>query len=267
MINKLDDHFLKIYDFDDLIFEKRNKEYGAYQLRRRYNKVVGSGIIISSLIFSLIIIIPFLKKPESDRMVRAGSNYINVQMDYLAPPREQIYIPPAPPPPGASQNLEVVKYVPPVVVDTVLAAEKEFVTTDVALASTSDEELDEIGAGGTGDDLLSGYGGEYTDEPFFLVEVMPSFRGGDINKFRDWVQKRTNYPQEAILNRIQGRVALTFIVEPDGSVTNVTVLKGVHPIIDDEAVKAIQASPKWNPGLQRGQPVRVRYSMWLTFVI
>lgn len=267
LINKLDDHFLKIYDFDDLIFEKRNKEYGAYQLRRRYNKVVGSGIIISSLIFSLIIIIPFLKKPESDRIVRAGSNYINVQMDYLAPPREQIYIPPAPPPPGASQNLEVVKYVPPVVVDTVLAAENEFVTTDVALASTSDEELDEIGAGGTGDDLLSGYGGEYTDEPFFLVEVMPSFRGGDINKFRDWVQKRTNYPQEAILNRIQGRVALTFIVEPDGSVTNVTVLKGVHPIIDDEAVKAIQASPKWNPGLQRGQPVRVRYSMWLTFVI
>ena len=78
---------------------------------------------------------------------------------------------------------------------------------------------------------------------------MPSFKGGDINKFREWVQKRTNYPQAAIDNKIQGRVFLTFIVEKDGSVSNVTVVKGVDPIIDDEAVKAIQASPKWSPGL------------------
>jgi protein TonB len=88
-----------------------------------------------------------------------------------------------------------------------------------------------------------------------------------MNKFREWVQKRTTYPQAAIDNRIQGRVMLTFIVEPDGSVSNVTVMKGVDPIIDIEAVKSIEASPKWSPGLQRGKPVRVRYSMWLNFAI
>jgi protein TonB len=99
-----------------------------------------------------------------------------------------------------------------------------------------------------------------------MVEVMPSFKGGDINKFRDWVQKRTNYPQIAIDNRIHGRVFLTFVIEPDGAVSNVTIVKGVDPVIDNEAVKAIEASPKWAPGLQRGQPVRVRYSMWLSFV-
>jgi protein TonB len=94
---------------------------------------------------------------------------------------------------------------------------------------------------------------------------MPSFKGGDINRFREWVQRRTTYPQIAIDRKIKGRVFLTFIVETDGSVTNVTIVKGVDPIIDDEAVKAIQASPKWSPGLQRGQPVRVRYSMSLLF--
>jgi protein TonB len=60
---------------------------------------------------------------------------------------------------------------------------------------------------------------------------------------------------------------LTFIVKPDGSVSNVTILKGVDPLIDNEAVKSIESSPKWSPGYQRGKPVRVRYSLWLNFAI
>ena len=76
-----------------------------------------------------------------------------------------------------------------------------------------------------------------------------------------------DYPQIAIDNKISGKVFLTFIVEKDGSVSNVTVVKGVDPIIDIEAVKTIQSSPKWNPGLQRGQPVRVRYSIGLNFAL
>ncbi len=98
-----------------------------------------------------------------------------------------------------------------------------------------------------------------------FVEVMPSFRGGDDNRFREWVQKRTNYPQAAIDAKIRGTVFLTFIVEKDGSVTSVTVIKGVHPLIDNEAVKSISQSPKWAPGLQRGLPVRVRYQIALNF--
>ena len=106
-----------------------------------------------------------------------------------------------------------------------------------------------------------------SDKPFFMVEVMPTFKGGDINNFREWVQKRTNYPQAAIENKIRGTVYLTFIVEKDGSVSNVTILKSVHPLIDSEAIKAIAASPRWSPGLQRGQPVRVRYQISLNFVL
>ena len=104
-----------------------------------------------------------------------------------------------------------------------------------------------------------------TGEPFFVVEIMPSVKGGDINKFRDWVQRRTNYPQAAIEKKLKGKIFLTFIVEKDGTVTNVTVVKGVDPLLDNEAVKAIAESPKWSPGFQRGQPVRVRFQIPLDF--
>jgi TonB family protein len=179
-------------------------------------------------------------------------------MDNLQPPEEQIYVPPAPPPPEASKMTEPVSYVPPVVVDTVKAGELTQITTDEALASNDSEIVDASGSG-FGDDLLPGGDGTGSEEPLFIVEVMPTFRGGDLNKFRDWVWRRTNYPEAAIVNKIRGTVFLTFIVEKDGSVSNVTVLKGVHPLLDDEAVKAISESPKWSPGLQRGQPVRVRF--------
>jgi protein TonB len=121
---------------------------------------------------------------------------------------------------------------------------------------------------GTGnpDELAFGQDGTETDEPFFQVEIMPSFKGGDISKFRTWIFNRTQYPQEAIDKKIRGTVFLTFIVEKDGSVSNVTVVKGVHEILDNVAIKAISESPKWTPGLQRGQPVRVRFSIPLNFM-
>jgi len=259
-------NFNDIPDFDDLLFESRNKEYGAYQLRKKYNKTLLTGVVIALLIECCAVIIPFLIEKPSDRIVTGGSRYMQVQIDVLEPPKEELYVPPAPPPPESNNMQEIVKYVPPEVVDTVITFEKMPITTDEALSHSGENPVEERGSG-IGDDILSGEGGSEIGEPFFLVEVMPSFRGGDINKFREWVQKRTNYPQEALDKRIQGRVFLTFIIEPDGSVSNVTVVKGVDPLIDNEAVKAIEGSPKWSPGLQRGQPVRVRYSLWLSFVI
>lgn len=259
------DKLRKVFDIDDLIFEKRNREYGAYQLRKKYNKVVIGGIIFAVLLEVLIVLIPFLREKGSDHVVSGNIRYYPVQMESLEPPVDKIIVPPAPPPPGSEHVQEIVKYIPPQVVDTLLAEEPEPITTDEAMNQTTVDES-AIEGFGAGDDMSGGQDGTATDDPFFLVEVMPTFRGGDINKFREWVQRRTNYPQAAIEQKIQGKVFLTFIVEPDGAVTNVTVVKGVAPIIDDEAVKAIQSSPKWTPGLQRGQPVRVRFSMWLNFI-
>ena len=96
--------------------------------------------------------------------------------------------------------------------------------------------------------------------PFQLVEVKPSFNGGDANEFSKWVNSQLNYPDEAKKNGIQGRVAVQFTVEPDGSVANVKVLRGVHELLDNEAVRVISSSPKWKPGIQDGQPVRVTFT-------
>lgn len=257
-----------IPSFNDLIFESRNREYGAYQLRKKYSLALLYGVAAGILIACAVVIIPFISRPDPDEFIIGGGRFVSVYMDNLEPPEEQeeFYVPAPPPPPKALAAQEIVKYVAPVVVDTIFNFENIPPATDVVLAQ-ADTEGQEYSGPGFGDELFEGDGGYGGDEPFIMVEVMPSFRGGDINKFREYIQKRTNYPQEALDRKIQGRVFLTFIIETNGSVSNVTVVKGVDPIIDNEAVKAIQSSPDWNPGLQRGQPVRVRYSMWLSFII
>jgi periplasmic protein TonB len=252
-------------DFDDLLFERRNRNYGAYQLRKKYNAVVFAGIIIASLMVSSAVILPFVLTPRNDKVLNARGGYVQVKMENFEPPVDQIIVPPAPPPPEASQAQEIVKYVPPVIVDTVPPLELSMPTNEQLVTQTANDQVQSTGTG-LSDDLLSGDGGT-NEEPFMMVEVMPSFKGGDINKFREWVNKRTNYPQAAIDKHIKGTVFLTFIIEKDGSVSNVTVVKGVDPLLDNEALRAISESPKWSPGLQRGQPVRVRYSIPLNFTI
>jgi len=106
---------------------------------------------------------------------------------------------------------------------------------------------------------------EEEEEIFVVVEDMPTFRGGDVNKFREWVQQRIKYPQIAAENGIQGKVFIMFVVEPDGSVSNVTILRGVDPALDNEAKRVVESSPKWSPGKQRGAPVRVRFSITVNF--
>lgn len=259
------DNLRKALDFDDLLFQKRNRDYGAYQLRRQYNSVVITGIILASLLLGLTVILPFILTPRTDNVLSGNITYTQLQLENLEPPEEEIYIPPPPPPKQAIHVEEVVKYVPPVVVDSMLPLEQTQLSTDEYLNQTTNELVDEEGTG-AGDNLMSGQFGTATDEPFFLVEVMPLFKGGGLDKFREWILKRNIYPQEAYERKIRGTVFLTFIVEKDGAVSNVTVVKGVDPLLDDAAVKAISESPDWTPGLQRGEPVRVRYSIPLNFM-
>lgn len=106
---------------------------------------------------------------------------------------------------------------------------------------------------------------EKKDDIFLIVEDMPSFRGGDVQKFSNWVRERIKYPQIAQENGLQGRVMIAFVVEPDGTLSNITVMRSVDKSLDDEAVRVVASSPKWTPGKQRGQPVRVRFSMFVNF--
>ncbi len=99
---------------------------------------------------------------------------------------------------------------------------------------------------------------------FDVVEQMPSFKGGDA-ALMEWLNKNIKYPVVAEENGIQGRVVATFVVERDGSITDVKIVKSVDPSLDKEAVRVLKAMPKWIPGKQNGQAVRVKYTVPVTF--
>ena len=105
------------------------------------------------------------------------------------------------------------------------------------------------------------------DQPFVKVEQMPSFQGGDLMTFRNWVQSKVRYPQIAQENGISGRVLMSFVIEKDGTLTNIQVLQAPDRSLSDEAMRVLKMSPKWKPGKQRNQTVRVKYTLPVDFRI
>ena len=105
------------------------------------------------------------------------------------------------------------------------------------------------------------------DQPFVKVEQMPSFQGGDLMTFRNWVQSKVRYPQIAQENGISGRVLMSFVIEKDGTLTNIQVLQAPDRSLSDEAMRVLKQSPKWKPGKQRNQTVRVKYTLPVDFRI
>lgn len=103
------------------------------------------------------------------------------------------------------------------------------------------------------------------EEVFTIVEEMPTFKSNDYKDFRDYIVKNLKYPTEAVENGLQGKVYVSFVVEPDGSVSNVRVTKGIDESLDQEAIRVVESSPKWQPGTQRGKPVRVAYAFPVVF--
>ena len=105
------------------------------------------------------------------------------------------------------------------------------------------------------------------EEPvkYSLLEAKPRFQDGDAGQFSHWVNENLKYPQEAVKDSLQGRVTLQFTIEKDGSVTDVHVLRGCVPVLDEEAIRVVSQSPKWTPGYINGEPVRVVYNFPVLF--
>ena len=103
------------------------------------------------------------------------------------------------------------------------------------------------------------------DIPMIIAEEMPIFQGGPIEGFRAWVQGRMSYPRVAQENNIQGNVITRFVIERDGSLTNIEILASPDRSLSEEATRVLNSSPKWEPGKQRGRPVRVSYTMPVVF--
>lgn len=106
-----------------------------------------------------------------------------------------------------------------------------------------------------------------SEQIFIIVEDMPTFQGKDNSAFRDWIHQNMKYPQIAAENGIQGRVFVQFVVNANGKVSDVVVVRGVDPSLDNEAIRVIMSSPLWAPGKQRGKPVRVRFTFPINFVL
>lgn len=104
------------------------------------------------------------------------------------------------------------------------------------------------------------------DKVYDIVEVMPQYPGG-MPELMEYLAKNIKYPVQAQKKGIEGRVTVRFIVEKDGSISNVTVVRHIHPLLDKEAVRVIKAMPKWSPGMLNGKPVRVKFNIPVAFLL
>ena len=102
------------------------------------------------------------------------------------------------------------------------------------------------------------------DMLFSVVEVMPQYPGGQIAMLK-YIMENIKYPEQAMKKGIQGRVAVSFIVEKDGSISDVKPVLSVHPLLNKEAVRVVKSMPKWSPGKHNGKPVRVRFNLPVMF--
>jgi len=108
---------------------------------------------------------------------------------------------------------------------------------------------------------------EVKDDIYVIVQDMPKFKGQDLNKFSQWVNERVKYPQVALDNGIQGTALVGFVVEPDGTLSNVKILRDIDESLKNEVIRVVSSSPKWTPGKQWDVPVRVGCTISVRFVI
>lgn len=155
------------------------------------------------------------------------------------------------------------KVAAPVISDVLQVVDNEIETdTDLSIfdmESSDDTEIVIRDVGGQEEEL------QEEETPVLIAETMPSFEGGTINDFGNWVKSRIKYPTIAAENNITGRVVLSFVVEKDGSLTDLKVLATPDKSLSDEAMRIVKQSPKWAPGEQRGMKVRVQVMLPVVF--
>lgn len=122
------------------------------------------------------------------------------------------------------------------------------------------EEYDPISVDDFDDDIES-----VNEDPLIIAEIMPTFQGKDLSSFRDYVAKNVVFPERAKETGVSGTVYASFVVDKSGNVTNVVILRGVHPDVDNAVIKVIKNSPKWEPGVNNGRLVKVQFTIPVSF--
>jgi len=252
--------------FDEIVFENRNKEYGAYKMRKKYSRTLIISMIIGIIIIATAVITPYLnaKAMEDQRQAREEVQ-VEIKMENLDQPSETV-APPPPPPPPPSDVVQQNRYVPPVVVDTIKPEEMtQLMTVDEAQIEVVDRAVDEIFI--FQEEVKEEIQEEEPEpEPFVVVEEMPMFPGGEAALLA-YIFQNTQYPEVAKENNIQGRVIIRFCVTSKGTVNQISVLKGVDPELDEEAKRVVSTLPTFRPGRQGGKPVPVWFMVPITFTL
>lgn len=249
----------RIPDFDEIVFEKRNKEYGAYQLRKKYNKNVLTAMLSGVVIVSSVVVIPYINARAFENSQKQIEREVLIKLDNLDTPNETVVAPPPPPPPA--ETVQQAKYVPPVVVDSVKAGDEvQMMTAEEAIVEIKNEEVVAI-VEEVKEEIKEE---EPEPEPFVTVEEMPMYPGGDAELLK-YLREHAVYPEIARENNIQGRVIIKFCVTPTGEVNKISVLKTVDPELDAEAIRVVGTLPRFKPGRQGGKPVPVWYQAFINF--
>lgn len=267
-------------EWSDLLFENRNKEYGAYVLRHQTSARNIMSIIAVLILFALAMAFMVAKnaidnyraKDVGYTQVTEFANITNKQPEAKVERAEPI----------REENIEKVvqkvresiKFVAPVIKkDNEVNPEEEMRTQDEIMSSKAAVGFANVIGNDENGEVLKAKDAiitepvkprEEKDKVFEVVEQMPSFPGGS-GALMQYLSKNIKYPPVAEENGIQGRVVCSFVVERDGSVSDVRILKGVDPSLDKEAIRVVSAMPKWIPGRQNGQMVRVKYNLPVTF--
>lgn len=246
--------------FDDVIFRDRNKEYGAYELRRSYSSTMSISIIAGMVFAISLVLVPFF---NADRVSNLPGHIIDYNslpdptlLDQLTPPK-----PPAPQPPPENIAYQS-KFKPPEVVADTMATAGEMPTTDQRIETTVDGEPGEIPVIQPDPDPI------IPPEPktYIMAQEMPSFPGGDAALIK-FIMDNVIYPSDALENGIEGTVYLQFVVTATGDIDRIVVTRKADPLLDAEAERVISILPKWRPGKQDGNPVAVYFSLPVVFRI
>lgn len=256
----------------DLIFQDRNKAYGAYKMRanstKRHNIAMLIVVIIALVGFSLPTLIEMATPKQKEEMVEVTTlsqlEEPEVKQEAMKKPE-----PLAPPPPALKSSIKftapVVKKDEEVNDDDVLKSQQEITEAKVAISIADVKGNDEV----NGKDIAElkqvvTQAEPKEEEVFNMVEQMPTFPGGP-GELMSYLGKNIRYPAIAQENGTQGKVIIQFVVEKDGSITDVTVARSQDPYLDKEAVRVVKTMPKWIPGKQNGKAVRVKYTVPVTF--
>lgn len=247
----------------DLVFEGRNKEYGAYELRKKNPKVTMLALLIGGVGFMLAVGIPGWLPDGKDK--EEEEKVTMVDMAKLAPPPPDKPLVPPPPPPPPAPKIDEVKFVKPKVVKKEEVVEEiktieELKDKNVGAKDVKGQEdgrivIEEPSGDGPADSKVVEDNTVYN-----AVEVRPDFPGG-MKKFYEYVQKNFRAPEDS---EVSGKIIVQFVVEKDGSLTDIKVLRDLGSGTKAEAIRVLQKSPKWKPGVQNGKNVRVLYSLPIT---